>query len=305
MISILIPVFNFNVSELVTELCRQANEAGIIFEIILLDDASTDSFKGINTKLSENKNVRYIEEDDNIGRSKIRNKLADLATYSYLLFLDCDSKISSSDYLENYIKLCKGDVVICGGRIYEPEKPASCDLLLRWKQGRSREEFSAELRNKTPNKSFMTNNFVITKNLFNQIRFSEEIEGYGHEDTLFGYELTKNNISIIHIDNPLIHIGLETNTMFLEKTKESIRNLNGILSQNGYEKLLVKTIKLLAYYKFFRKLRLDKFVNFLFNSFGRMMEKNLMGTNPNLMVFDFYKLGYLCAINQNHSNRID
>ncbi len=303
MISILIPIFNFNISGLVNELYRQAKAAGIEFEIILLDDASIDSFKEINSKLSELKNVRYIEEDDNLGRSKIRNKLADLASYPYLLYMDCDSKIPTPHYLKNYLNLCIGDNVICGGRIYESAKPASCDLLLRWKQGKSREEFSAEVRNKTPNKSFMTNNFVISKKLFNQIRFSEEIEGYGHEDTLFGYELTKNNISIVHIDNPLVHIGLETNTTFLEKTKESIRNLNSILSQNGYENLLVKTIKLLAYYKFFRSFRLDRFVYFLYGVLGKRMEKNLLGPNPNLMIFDFYKLGYLCEINQNHSSR--
>lgn len=303
MISALIPVFNFNVTGLVSELYQQAVAAGIEFEIIVIDDASTDSFKETNGKLSSYQHVKYFEEYDNIGRSKIRNKLADLASHPFLLFMDCDSQIPDVNYLSNYINCCNGNVVVCGGRIYEPVKPADHNLLLRWKQGKSKEEFSADIRNMSPNKSFMTNNFLISKKIFNEIRFNEDIEGYGHEDTLFGYELTKKNISIVHIENPLLHIGLESNTSFLEKTKESIRNLNNILTQNGYEKLLVRTIKLLAYYKFFRKLGLDRLVCFVYQSMAKAMEKNLLGKNPSLMLFDFYKLGYLCEINLNHHYR--
>jgi hypothetical protein len=168
--------------------------------------------------------------------------------------------------------------------------------LLRWKHGKSREEFTAEERIKSPNKSFMTNNFLISVNLFNKIKFNEEMEGYGHEDTLFGYDLKKNNIKVLHIDNPLVHIGLESNSMFLGKTKESIRNLKNILDQNGYEKLLVEDIKLLYYYKFFQKTKLNLFAGFLFRISEKLLTRNLLSKNPNLFVFDLFKLGYLCCI---------
>ncbi|MBN2611548.1 MAG: glycosyltransferase [Bacteroidales bacterium] len=302
MISVLIPVFNFDVSELVRELSRQAVSAGIEFEIILIDDASEKIFRDLNSKLASNNHVKYSEEPENIGRSKIRNKLAGMAAFPHLLFMDCDSRVPDSGYLANYLKYCNGDIVVCGGRIYENIRPVEKELLLRWKQGKSREEFTAAERNKSPNKSFMTNNFMISKNLFNQIRFSEEIEGYGHEDTLFGYELAKNNITIVHIDNPLVHIGLETNSLFLEKTKESIRNLNNILSLNGYEKMLVQNIRLLSCYAFIKKTKIDLFINFLFRLFGKHLEQNLLGSNPNLLVFDFYKLAYLCKINRNNNS---
>ncbi|MFO7656706.1 MAG: glycosyltransferase [Bacteroidales bacterium] len=301
MISVLIPVFNFDVTELVRELSRQATTAGIEFEIVIVDDASEKMYRDLNSQLASVNHVRYSEEPENIGRSKIRNKLAGLAIFPHLLFMDCDSRVPDSAYLTNYLKFCNGDLVVCGGRIYSPQKPVQQELLLRWKQGKSREEFAAAERNKSPNKSFMTNNFMISKNLFNQIRFSEEIEGYGHEDTLFGYELTKNNFTIVHIDNPLIHIGLETNTLFIEKTKESIRNLNNILSLNGYEKMLVKNIRLLSFYSFIKKSKLDRLINFIFRLFSKHLEKNLQGKNSNLLVFDFYKLGYLCKINRDNN----
>ena len=297
MISILIPIFNFDVTDLVLELNNQAVAAQIEFEIILLDDASTDSFREINRSLSQQEHVRYIEETNNIGRSKIRNKLAKLASYPYLLFMDCDSQVSKPDYIATYLKYCKEDVVVYGGRIYSPDRTADSELLLRWKHGKSREEFTVSERIKSPNKSFMTNNFLISINLFNKIRFNEEMEGYGHEDTLFGYDLKRNNIGVLHIDNPLVHIGLESNSIFLTKTRESIRNLKIIFDQNGYEKMLVEDIKLLGYYQFFRKTKLDFVARFLFRISEKLLSKNLMSKNPNLFVFDMFKLGYLCALN--------
>jgi glycosyltransferase involved in cell wall biosynthesis len=297
MLSILIPIFNFDVTDLVLELNHQALEANIEFEIILLDDASTDSFREINSKLSQQKHVRYIEETTNLGRSKIRNKLARLASYPYLLFMDCDSLIPGPDYIATYLKYCKEDVVVYGGRIYSRNKPDDPGLLLRWKHGKSREEFTAKERIKVPSKSFMTNNFLISINLFNKILFNEEMEGYGHEDTLFGYDLKRNNIDVLHIDNPLVHIGLESNSVFLGKTRESIRNLRIIFNQNGYEKLLVEDVKLLGYYHFFRRTKLDFLARILFRLSEKLMLKNLMGRNPNLFVFDMFKLGYLCALN--------
>ncbi|MBN2213128.1 MAG: glycosyltransferase [Bacteroidales bacterium] len=297
MLSILIPVYNFNVTDLVHELNNQAVASNIPFEIILLDDASTDEFRKINRNLIHEKNIRYIEEKNNIGRSKIRNKLARLASYPYLLFMDCDSRISSPDFITTYLKYCKEDVVVYGGRIYSKNRPDDSGLLLRWKHGKSREEFTASERTRSPNKSFMTNNFLISLNLFNKIMFNEDMEGYGHEDTLFGYELKKNNIGILHIDNPLVHIGLESNSVFLSKTRESIRNLRIIFNQNGYEKLLVEDVKLLGYYQFFRKTGLDFLARFLFRIAEKLLLRNLTGRHPNLLVFDMFKLGYLCTLN--------
>jgi glycosyltransferase involved in cell wall biosynthesis len=296
MLSILIPVFNFDVANLVHSLHRQCVLANVEFEIILADDASLEYFREKNKKLNSLTGVHYYEESINLGRSKIRNKLANLSRYPYLLFMDCDSQVASNDYISVYLKHCTEDVVICGGRIYEAEKPADYTLLLRWKHGRLREVFSAEWRNKYPNRSFMTNNFLISKILFDKILFHEGINGYGHEDTLFGFDLKKMNIKILHIDNPLVHIGLEESSFFLEKTKEGIKNLKYISGINNHESILIEDIKLLYYFRFFERLRLKKFLCFLFNNQKKSLEKNLNGRNPNMFFFDLYKLGYMCSI---------
>ena len=48
MISVCIPVFNFDITQLVADLSRQAEEIGSSVEIILIDDASDEKYKKIN-----------------------------------------------------------------------------------------------------------------------------------------------------------------------------------------------------------------------------------------------------------------
>lgn len=296
MLSILIPVYNFDVIELVENLDSQARKAKIDFEIIVIDDASEEQYKTGNRIIRKIQNIKYFEEVNNLGRSRIRNKLADLSSYPYLLFIDCDSKVQNNDYIRKYVKCCKNDIVVCGGRIYMSYKPDSRKYYLRWAHGIKREQFSAKVRNQEPNKSFMTNNFLISRSIFNKIRFDETITNYGHEDTLFGYELKKKNIIIEHIDNPLVHMGLETNEEFIRKTKEGIENLKQIMKQNGFEKVFIKDITLLNYFKFLQKVRIDRFLKFVFKKSEKRLYNHLVNSKPNLLFFDLYKLGYLCSI---------
>jgi predicted glycosyltransferase involved in capsule biosynthesis len=296
MLSVLIPVFNFDVCELVHEISNQAVKAKVLFEILVIDDASHEDFKIINREITQFEGVTYIEEKKNLGRSKIRNKLADLSKYNNLLFLDCDSKIVRKNFLINYLRNIDTESVIYGGREYDSINPEDGKYKLHWLHGIKREQIPAIVRAEVPNKSFMTNNFIISKKAFNKVRFNEMIKGYGHEDTLFGYDLASVDIVVRHIDNPVIHMGLESNEEFLRKTKEGIKNLKRIMSINGNAKKLIKDITLLAYYKKIKTLRLTGFLSYLYVKSENHLCKNLLSGNPSLILFDFYKLGYLCSL---------
>ena len=244
MISVCIPVYNFDISTLITRLSPQVKE--INGEIIVIDDASTE-FKDKNRKfLKKYEEINYIELPKNIGRAAIRNLFLNYAKHNYLLFLDCDSLIISDAFISNYVKTIKksSPPVICGGRIYG-NKPDNRKKLLRWKYGIMRESKPAKIRYKNPNASFMSNNFVISKSVFQKIKFNENLYKYGHEDTLFGYDLKKNGIKITHIDNPVLNFDLEDATLYLKKTKESIINLVYITSHYKIEKELANDITIL------------------------------------------------------------
>ncbi|MDQ3291345.1 MAG: glycosyltransferase, partial [Bacteroidota bacterium] len=75
-VSILIPIYNFAIEQLVKELLAQCKKAGVRFEIICLDDASEPEFQEKNRKLKNLENVFYEELQVNISRAAIRNQLA-------------------------------------------------------------------------------------------------------------------------------------------------------------------------------------------------------------------------------------
>ncbi len=297
MLSILIPVYNFSIVKLVQELHTQATAEQIDFEINLIDDRSTAHFRTLNQSLGSMPSVHYQELDENIGRAKIRNQLASQAHYDHLLFMDCDSEVPSKYYIKNYLLTCtntqKG--VVCGGTTYKQQPPKDKTMHLRWYYGVKREVKTAEIRTTSPYKSFTTHNFMISKSVINKITFSEDIKGYGHEDTLFGLELKRHNINIIHIDNPLIHIGLDPTEHFIKKIKRSIENIYYIHKKHPTTNIAADT-ELLKFYYSMKNLGLRKPIVILFDAFEQNIESNLKSNKPKMLLLDFYKLGYLSKI---------
>ena len=109
MISVCIPIYNFDISQLLDELSKQSNQTVVPIEIILIDDCSSEEFKRINE--SNCKKHTYVELEQNVGRAKIRNLFPNYTQYENLLFLDCDSKIISKDFLSNYLEVLKKESV--------------------------------------------------------------------------------------------------------------------------------------------------------------------------------------------------
>jgi len=292
MLSILIPVYNYDIRPFVLELVRQAHNAGIPFEIRCYDDASGCPFQNINRELEQMDAVTYKELPQNIGRSAIRNMLARDAEFPYLLFLDCDSFPEYDDFIARYIKCLEPGSLIYGGRTYEPLRPEKKELYLRWKYGTQREVFSVRQRVDNPYQSFQTNNFVIPKNLFLEHPLNETLQGYGHEDTQFGQDLMKHLIPIQHIDNPLRHLGLESSQDFLDKTLEGVKNLESLCSRG----IDVSTVKLARVYLRIKKFGLAPLARWMYVLRKQQILRNLHSDEPSLRSFDLFKLGELLCV---------
>ena len=96
MLSILIPTYNYNITPLVGELHKQAISLNIIFEILVMEDGST-LFVEENQEIGKLEHCKHILLTENIGRSAIRNKLADSAKHQFLLFEnDCKHVVKIS-----------------------------------------------------------------------------------------------------------------------------------------------------------------------------------------------------------------
>lgn len=293
MLSVCIGIYNYDVNQLVKDLCKQADKLGIEYEILLLDDASKHDYLMKNAKLDFLPHVTYLQNYRNVGRSVIRNTLASKAKYPYLLFIDCDAKVTHSDYLKKYMEAAPTARVIAGGVEYREKKPKR-NQLLRWKYGVLRETTPAEIRNQNPNVAFSTFNFLIEKEIFKTIEFDETLSGYGHEDTLFGLDLMKRGITVKHIDNPLRHEGITTTDKFLKQTENAIDNLFVVYDRVDDKQQFVDCVRLLGTFQRLQQKKLVKVYLRFFSIFKSLIIKNLKSENPKMRNFDFYKLDYIC-----------
>ena len=279
MLSILIPVYRWDVRPLVRALYAQARATGEAFELLVYDDASGDATAAQLRELGKPAEVRVKVMPENVGRARLRNRLATDARGDWLLFMDADAGVPPTDFLANYLSARNGADVLCGGTAYAPTPPADPAYYLRWHYGRRREQRSARVRAAAPYASFSTFNFMIRRTIFAQIRFDERLRTYGHEDTIFGWQLAQRKIPIAHLDNPLLHLGIDNNKVFMRKCQRSISNL----------KLLKQ------YYPTFdtRLLRAHRRLAWalpVFRSLEKTIHTHLLGPAPQLHLFDLWKL---------------
>ncbi|MBN2767036.1 MAG: glycosyltransferase family 2 protein [Paludibacteraceae bacterium] len=290
MLSILVPIYNHNVTQLISDLHRQATDQFIDFEIIAFEDGSvmhSDQNKAICKKL----NCRHIASEKNIGRSASRNLLAREARFEHLLFMDCDAAVCTEHFIEKYLAFCHEECIVIGGTAYDPDEQ-NPDYSLRLKYGRQREARTAAERSKN---NFATFNFLISKNIFSKVKFDESIRGYGHEDMLFGHQLKQLGYEFIQIENPLIHTGLDENKVFIRKTEEATQNLFILFNTNQFP-FLSQESALLRKYLSLKKHGLHKLFASLYPFASRLLKRNLYGAKPSLILFDFYKLLFLCHL---------
>ena len=294
MLSILIPVYNYDVVPLVLELHKQCLECEIDFEILCQDDQSNSDLNTKNEIINSLENCSFFVNSTNLGRGKNINLLAEKAKHDYLLILDCDTFPTQNNFIKNYISKTNNieNLVVFGGIEYHKEKPAQ-DKLLRWYYGNARESLSIEKRNANPNGNALTSNILIKKNIFILNKFDKSITKYGYEDLVFLSDLKKKGILVKHIDNPTYHLGLETSQQFLEKTKIALGNLKLIAETSSLDN---SESKIMHTYILVKRLYLGFLISFLFKIAERKIERNLLSQNPSLLLFDFYKLGYYCRI---------
>ena len=204
-ISLLIPVFDYDIIALVSSMKSALGKVPEFYEILIGDDGSSSEYREKYQSL-EGDNVKVIFSEKNIGRAAIRNKLALEAKGDFFLFIDADVMLpgTAETYMLKWLPYMNVSKVICGGTLYHESAPGDPDKLLRWKYGKWREQRSAAERNKHPHAGFSTFNVLFEKSVFSKIRFNEELKQYGHEDTLMGYQLKKAGIDILHIDNFII-----------------------------------------------------------------------------------------------------
>lgn len=290
MLSILIPVYNFDILPLVKKLDEQLKKVDFLYEIICLDDASSNmKIQKGNLRVTNYKNFIYEINNLNLGRSKSRNLLVEKAKYNKLIFLDCDVIPVNIDFIKNYYNSLNESHVVFGGLKY-PELNENLKASLHYKYGFFREVKSYSLRKNRFGNNFSTASFAINKDVLEEVRFDESITTYGFEDLVFVKELIKKDYEILQIDNPVIHLGIQNdNSEFISKEQESLGTLMRLYKKGILKK---EDVVLLKSYLRIKALGLTSFYNFFYKRFKTLLLKNLKSENPSLFFFDLYRLGY-------------
>jgi hypothetical protein len=178
-----------------------------------------------------------------------------------------------------------------GGGIYSDTKPGK-NRLLRWRYGYKIESKPAIVRSRTPYKSFITKNFVIPKETLQRIPFNEAVMGYGHEDTLMGYNLKKANVNIVHVDNGVVNEDLDTNEEFLFKSGEAVKSLFKVLDIVSGDTEFINDIRLLVTVRKLYKVKLYVPVYYTLKFFLPLIKFYMLKIWPGLFSFNLYKLYY-------------
>ena len=162
-LSILIPVYNWDCSQLIKDLHFQGLVLGIPYEIIVADDCSTDMELKEKSRIvvESHENCRYFGLQHNIGRAAIRNFLADQSQYDKLLFLDCDAQVKDKEFLKKYMEASRNACVVCGGLTHPDEIPQKGQELRYLYEKNDAFERSAGFRSQNPYLRFTSFSFLI------------------------------------------------------------------------------------------------------------------------------------------------
>ena len=286
MLSVLIPTYNYDLHKLVKDIHTQCERAKIRFEVVVIDDGSVD-FKVENESINKLAHAQYICLENNLGRTAVRAKLADMAKYDWLLFLDSDVLPAQSAFIQNYINTIENTTkdVVFGGIVYEDKKPSN-DLLLRWHYGREREAKSVAERKKSPF-FIISQNLLIKKVTFKAANTIKE--NYYGLDNFFSNQLKRINSKVEHIHNPVIHLGLETNGTFIEKASKAVET-TVIFEEKGLMDDDLRPLQK-SYLKL-KKVGLTNPFRYVISKCKPKMLRNFNSSKPNLFWFDLYRLAY-------------
>lgn len=284
MLSVLIPAYNNDVFGLVKALYKQLSLESIKFEVIVIDDASKSKLNKQNKQINKLKNCSFFSLRKNIGRSALRNLLFKKSRYNWLLFLDCDVLPVNKQFIKTYTKAihCNLAKVVVGGIAYKNDANKK---LLRWKFGRKSEEIPVKIREKHPYKYLLTGNFLIKKQVMEEVKFDESLKKYGYEDLLFAKELQKKGIKVMHIKNAVFHLGIESDKKFIKKTKQALKNLAVLLAD---DKIKFSDTRISWIYKKLKNFGFIKIISLFTKYFKQQAIKN-----TSVVMYNLFRLGYL------------
>lgn len=286
MLSICIPTYNTDCSELLDVLAKQIAQLEETVEVLVCDDFST-AYVRKNQESCERNGFTFLKNKKNLGRIETRKKLVSKNRSQWVLFIDADMIPKRDDFILQYLNFVTADreCIVVGGYCYRNEiKPFN----LRLRYGRNREEIRAEKRQFSPYNSILFGNVLTKKELFNEVFDDFKDKAYG-EDIYLSSLLNSLNKDVVHLSNETYHLGLENNREFVKKIKKS-GQMHARLDSNST--LDLSHIKLVKTGSFLKKYKLHKLMKFALAITSPLLKTVLITFGGPLLFVDLLRLYY-------------
>lgn len=197
-VSVVIPVYNEG-ENLVEAIESALNQNGVIVEVIVIDDCSTQNIKVYMERYRENNNVVYIRNNINLGVAKSRNIGVKKARGNFIAYLDSDDWWDL-DKLSKQLKIISNNNVdiVCTGRELALDNGALTGTIVHVNK-------VIEHRKLLKHNSIACSSVLMKRAL--ALQYPMHDDQY-HEDYINWLEITKRNYTVYGIDEPLLKYRL-------------------------------------------------------------------------------------------------
>lgn len=214
LVSIITPVYNSE-EYLEETILSVINQTYKNWELLLIDDYSTDNSYKIIEKYLTDERIKYLRNERNSGPAITRNIGLEKSKGEYIAFLDSDDIWAKNklelqiDYMKkNSIRICHGDYIFIDKNGKEIKKIITDDIL----------SYKILLKENQIKTSFL----IVNKNLIGEIRFPL----IKHEDFAFFLELLKKGEISKKIDFIVGKYRIQENSVSSNKLKSAIWTWN-------------------------------------------------------------------------------
>lgn len=234
-ISVLIPFLRDDPTELLGLLDEEAGALDGTVEIVLLDDGTNDpalTARLTSVVLAMALPVRLISLTRNEGRSKGRNRLAASARGGSLLFLDSDMRPDHRRFLWTWADLvAREDPAVAFGGFSLLQAPTDARFCVHRAMATHSECVPFDERARTPEKYVYTSNLMVRRDVFQAEAFDPAFTGWGWEDVEWAMRVSRR-FTVVHVDNPATHMGLDTVEALAGKYEQSADNFARVVARH-------------------------------------------------------------------------
>ncbi|GLQ21779.1 glycosyltransferase family 2 protein [Algimonas porphyrae] len=222
-LSILVPFYRDDPSPLLRSLDTQDVDTGRI-EIRIMDDGTGDPSltERVAATVAQMRLPTHLHSaETNRGRSATRNALQQNARADWVLFLDADMRIDHPDFLSRYLdRIDANDCDIVFGGFDVEDHADDRDTDLHRVLSHSSDCLSAEHRARNGAQHVASSNLCVRRSVLEAQPFDPAFQGWGWEDSEWAARVSSTH-RLRHIDNPAVHLGLETTETLLSRFASS------------------------------------------------------------------------------------